>query len=88
MHGEVTDLGEEFFFLRLVKGYCISWMGTERFGALGNKVVHPLIDLSDGEIMGSGDFGRSGLAFDDLHDRGGLAACGPAFDVFGWLVHR
>jgi hypothetical protein len=63
-------------------------MGTERFGALANKVAHPLIDFSDSEIVGSGDFGRCGVTLDDFHDRGSLAACGPAFDVFGWLVHR
>ena len=71
-----------------VKGFCISWMGTERIGTLGNKVVHPLVNLSNGEIVGSGEFSGSGLAFDDLHDRYGLAAGRPAFDVFGWLVHR
>jgi len=42
-----------------------------------------LIDLSEGEIVGSGEFGSSGHAFDDLDDRGDLAAGGQAFDVFG-----
>jgi hypothetical protein len=82
LHGEVTDLGEEFFFIGLVKGFCIAWMRAECLSALGNKAVHPSLNLSDGEILGSGEFGGGGFSFDDFDDRGGLAAGGPALDVF------
>ncbi len=73
LHREVADLGEEFFFLRLVKGPCISWLGTGRFVALGNKVAYPLANLSVGKIVSSGELGSSSASLDDLHDRGGLA---------------
>jgi hypothetical protein len=48
----------------------------------GNKVVHPSLNLSDGQSVGSGEFGGGGFSFDDFDDCGGLAASGPAFDVF------
>jgi hypothetical protein len=38
------------------------------------QIVHPLLDLGEGEIVGAGDSGGGGLAFEDVNDCGGLAA--------------
>ena len=61
--------------------------GYECLGALGDEVVRPLLDFRDGEVVGSGEFRGGGFAFDDVHDRRGLAASGPSFDVVVWITH-
>jgi hypothetical protein len=81
LHGEVADFGKEVLLFGAVLGLGIARMGAQGLGALGDKIVHPLFDFRDGEVVGSGEFSGGGFAFYDVHDRGGLAACGPSFDV-------
>jgi len=50
--------------------------------ALG--LFDPALNFRDGDVMLTRDFSDGGLAFEDIHDHGGLALRGPAFA--GWFV--
>ncbi len=87
LHGEVADFGKEVLLFGAVFGLGIARMRAESLSALRDKVVHPLLDFRDGEVVGSGEFSGGGFAFDDVHDRRGLAASGPSFDVVVGITH-
>ena len=42
--------------------------------------IDPALNLVDGEILQASHFSDGGLALGDVHDHGGFALCGPAFD--------
>jgi len=71
-----------------VAGFGVTRVTAQGLGASGDEVVHPLLDLGDGEVVGAGEFGGGGLAFDNVHHRRGLAPRGPAFDVVVFLAHE
>lgn len=78
MQSEFADFSQQGLLsgLKLLRN--ITGMAAQRLGALGDEVIFPLLDLSQGERVLTSRLGRSGLALEDLDDECGLAFGSPA----------
>lgn len=83
MQGEFADLGEQSLLTSLELLGEIAGMTAQSLGALGDKVVLPLLDLGEGERMLTSSLSGGGLALEDVDDEGGLALGCPTLRTVG-----
>jgi hypothetical protein len=80
-HGEFGDLGKDLLHFVAMIRRDIARVSSESHDALEEEFIRPPLDLGVVEVVGSGEFGGSDSAFDDVHDSGVRCPVYPSFPI-------